>query len=40
MVTAMGEAAIKSKSVMNDGMKEGTRFGPINNKMQLARVSE
>ena len=40
MVVAMGEAAAKAKAVMNDGMKKGTRFGPINNKMQLARVEE
>ena len=30
MVDAFGEAATKSKAVMNDGMKEGTRYGPIN----------
>mmetsp|Transcript_32166 Transcript_32166/g.72980 ORF Transcript_32166/g.72980 Transcript_32166/m.72980 type:complete len:528 (-) Transcript_32166:14-1597(-) len=40
MVDAMKEQAIKGKSRMNDGMVQGTRFGPINNKMQLARVEE
>jgi len=25
---------------MNDGLVEGTRYGPINNKMQVARVEE
>ena len=27
-------------SAMGDGLAEGTKFGPINNKMQFARVSE
>lgn len=32
--------AEKAKTTMNDGLVEGTRFGPINNAMQLARVEE
>merc|ERR1719161_1227279 len=34
----MKEQAAKAKEVMNDGMVKDTKFGPINNKMQLARV--
>lgn len=40
MVEAMKNEAAKGIQLMNDGMKQGTRFGPINNKMQLARVEE
>merc|ERR1719461_469971 len=40
MVEAMKEQAAKGKAKMNDGLVQGTRFGPINNKMQLARVEE
>lgn len=40
MVEAMKDLAAKGKSFMNDGLAQGTRFGPINNKMQLARVEE
>merc|ERR1719198_1830667 len=38
MVQAMKEQAAQAKEVMNDGMAKDTKFGPINNKMQLARV--
>jgi len=40
MVQALKEQAIKNKARMNDGLVEGTRYGPINNKMQLERVEE
>jgi acyl-CoA reductase-like NAD-dependent aldehyde dehydrogenase len=40
MLTALGAEAAKAKAAMNDGLVEGTQFGPINNKMQFARVSE
>ena len=40
MVDALAEQANAAKEVMNDGMSDGTRFGPINNKMQYARVTE
>jgi len=40
MVDAMREEAEKGKAKMTDGMVPGTRFGPINNQMQLARVEE
>merc|ERR1712066_326912 len=36
----MKEEAEKGRAKMNDGMVQGTRFGPINNKMQIARVEE
>jgi acyl-CoA reductase-like NAD-dependent aldehyde dehydrogenase len=39
MVEAMAEEAAKAKAVMNDGLDKDTRYGPINNRMQLARVS-
>jgi acyl-CoA reductase-like NAD-dependent aldehyde dehydrogenase len=39
MVIAMGEAAAKARATMNDGMQKGTRFGPINNKMQVPTLS-
>jgi len=39
MVDAMREEAVKAKAVMNDGLDKDTRYGPINNRMQLARVS-
>jgi acyl-CoA reductase-like NAD-dependent aldehyde dehydrogenase len=39
MVDAMKEEAAKAKAVMNDGLDKDTRYGPINNRMQLARVS-
>ena len=34
----MADEAAKAKAVMNDGLLEDTKFGPINNRMQLARV--
>ena len=37
MVEAMAEEAAKAKDVMNDGLLDSTKFGPIN-RMQLARV--
>ena len=40
MVDAMKEQAAKALPTFGDGLEEGTRFGPINNRMQLARVSE
>merc|ERR1719229_902734 len=40
MIEAMRAEAEKGKVTMNDGLVQGTRFGPINNKMQLARVEE
>lgn len=40
MVDAMKDQATKALPTFNDGLIEGTRFGPINNRMQLARVSE
>ena len=39
MVDAMKDEAAKAKGVMNDGLDKDTRYGPINNRMQLARVS-
>ena len=40
MVDAMKEQAAKALPTFGDGLEEGTRFGPINNRMQLARDSE
>jgi len=40
MVDAMKDQAAQGKTKMNDGLEKGTKFGPINNKMQFARVSE
>ena len=40
MVDAMKDEAAKAKSVMNDGLDKDTRYGPINNRMQLARVRQ
>ena len=40
MVDAMKGEAAKAKAVMNDGLNKDTRYGPINNRMQLARVEE
>jgi hypothetical protein len=38
MVDAMKDEAAKAKTVMNDGLDKDTQYGPINNRMQLARV--
>eukprot|EP01043_Picozoa_sp_COSAG02_P051601 COSAG02_NODE_5454_length_4303_cov_5.503330_2_plen_393_part_00 len=38
MVEAMAEEAAKAKQLTNDGLLDSTKFGPINNRMQLARV--
>eukprot|EP01046_Picozoa_sp_COSAG06_P013110 COSAG06_NODE_785_length_12306_cov_22.984435_9_plen_105_part_00 len=38
MVEAMAEEVAKAKAVMNDGLMDDTKYGPINNRMQLARV--
>lgn len=40
MVAAMREQALKAIPNVNDGLEQGTQFGPINNKMQLERVEE
>ena len=40
MVDALAEQANAAKEVMNDGMSDGTRFGPINNKMQFDKVAD
>ena len=40
MVNALGGLAREAKLTMDDGLKETTKLGPINNKMQFARVSE
>ena len=40
MVDAMKAEAAKAKDATGDGLDEETKFGPINNRMQLARVSE
>ena len=38
MVDAMKAEAAKAKDATGDGLDEETKFGPINNRMQLARV--
>ena len=40
MVDAMKTEAAKAKDATGDGLDEETKFGPINNRMQLARVRE
>ena len=38
MAAAMAVEAANARAVMNDGLLPDTKFGPINNRMQLARV--
>jgi len=38
MVDALAAQARAARQTMDDGLKEGTKLGPINNKMQFARV--
>jgi acyl-CoA reductase-like NAD-dependent aldehyde dehydrogenase len=38
MAAAMAVEAAKARAVTNDGLLPDTQFGPINNRMQLARV--
>lgn len=40
MVDALAAQAKAAKETMDDGLKEGTKLGPINNKMQFARVRQ
>ena len=40
MVDALAAQATEAKKTMDDGLKEGTKLGPINNKMQFARVRQ
>ena len=40
MVDALASQANEAKTKMNDGLDPSTEWGPINNKMQFARVSE
>ena len=39
MVDAMQAEAAKAKAVMNDGLDKDTRYGPINNRMQVLHSS-
>lgn len=40
MVDALAAQATEARKTMDDGLKEGTKLGPINNKMQFARVRQ
>jgi acyl-CoA reductase-like NAD-dependent aldehyde dehydrogenase len=40
MVSELAEIAEKKAKVVGDGLKEGTEYGPLNNKMQRDRVEE